>query len=117
MKKTLITLLLIINTLVLFAQNGDSGKSYYDADKTKPKEVFSFKEKTSFDPNNPSAPKTVTKLKHGPYFFYYENGKLKISGSYKDDKKQGEWKNYDANGNLKKIDTYLDDVLKDSKNL
>ncbi len=109
MKKLLIlSIVFSFFAIVLKAQNGDNGKTYYDADKTRPKEVFSFKEVAN---NVPGAKGTTVHLKHGPYFFYFENGKIKISGQYKDDKKQGEWKYYDEQGNLKKTEKYESDKL------
>jgi antitoxin component YwqK of YwqJK toxin-antitoxin module len=71
-----------------FAQLED-GKSYYDADKTKPKELYCYK------------PGSSNKIKQGPYYFYYESGKLKISGQYKDDQKHGDWKYYESGKNIK----------------
>ncbi len=94
--------------LSLAAQSGNSGKTYYDVDKTKPKEVFSYKEVLN---NVPGSKSTTVHLKHGPYFYYYEDGKIKISGQYKDDKKQGEWKYYDEKGNLQKTEKFENDNL------
>ena len=37
---------------------------------------------------------------------YYENGKLGSIGSYKDGKREGEWKFYKENGKLEKIVHY-----------
>ncbi|MDQ3071741.1 MAG: hypothetical protein M3Q97_00560 [Bacteroidota bacterium] len=84
---------------------GDEGKTYYDVEKTKPKEIFNYKEIHSFDPNNPKEMQTTT-VKHGPYFYYYENGKLKITGYYRDGQKHGEWKYYSADGKLDKTEKY-----------
>lgn len=99
-----------------FAQHGsDDGKTYYDDAHTKLKEVYSYKEVNTFNPNDPEMKmETVTK-KHGPYFYYYESGKLKISGNYKDDKKHGEWKYYDEEGNITKVETYKNGELIDTE--
>jgi antitoxin component YwqK of YwqJK toxin-antitoxin module len=45
----------------------------------------------------------------GNYESYYENGKLKEKGAYKDDDKDGEWSFYYENGNLKEKGAYKDD--------
>jgi antitoxin component YwqK of YwqJK toxin-antitoxin module len=37
---------------------------------------------------------------NGPYFNYWENGKLKESGSYSNGKRNGDYKYYDAKGHL-----------------
>ena len=85
---------------------GDQGKTYYDAAKTKPKEIYSTKELTVADPDYPDSPMIYLR-KDGPYFFYYENGKLEISGWYTDDAKSGQWKYYDDKGNLRKTENYV----------
>ena len=102
MKKALIILtsaVFLLTAVFAFGQNDNNGKTYYDKEQTKPKEIFMLKEVVMFDPNNPSASEK-TKQKHGPYFYYYENGKLKISGEYKNDEKHGTWKYYDDKGKL-----------------
>src|SRR5438132_1047647 len=92
-----------------FAQDkhkaGDQGKTYYDAAKTKPKEVYMTKEFTVADPDDPDHP-TIYIKKDGPYFYYYENGKLKIEGWYSNDEKSGEWKYYDEKGKLVNTEKY-----------
>ena len=109
MKKLLfLSFVFSLFAVVVHAQGGDNGKTYYDADKTKPKEVFSFKETSKPGPGGKAA---VTKMKHGPYFFYYETGKIKISGQYRDDMKQGDWKYYDEHGTLKNTEKYENDKL------
>jgi antitoxin component YwqK of YwqJK toxin-antitoxin module len=114
MKNLILFVLFIIHlSIVAKAQNveGENGKTYYDNEKTKPKEVFSFKENTRFDPNDRAAKPIISRVKHGPYFYYFENGKLKVSGQYKDDKKHGEWKYYDERGTLLRSDKFDSDVL------
>ena len=53
--------------------------------------------------------------RNGPYedFYYYE--KLKIKGTYKEDKKEGEWKYFDSIGNNVKIQSWKQDVLLSEK--
>jgi len=114
MKKLLsVSILFLGLSFGLSAQNieGDKGKTYYDAAKTKLKEVFAYKEISTFDPNNVGKGMKTTYVKYGPYFYYYENGKLKISGQYKDDKKTGEWSYYDEQGKLIKTEKYENDEL------
>jgi antitoxin component YwqK of YwqJK toxin-antitoxin module len=98
----------------IYAQHidGNSGKTYYDTGRTKLKEVYSYKEKTTFSVTGDHSVANVTQIKHGPYFYYYEGGKLKISGNFKNDKKDGIWKYYDENGKMIKSETYLNGELK-----
>lgn len=104
MKKYVLTgLVLILFAVAAVAQHAN-GKTYYDADNTQPKEVYSYKEAKA-EPGK-------AQIKHGPYFFYYESGKLKISGGYKDDQKHGEWKYYDENGKLIKSEQYENGKMK-----
>lgn len=97
---------LVLGTVVALAQNGPDGKTYYDAEKTKPKEVFMYKQVVKIDPDNLEKGSAKMSVKHGPYFYYYENGKLKISGQYSNDEQHGEWKYYDDKGKLIKTETY-----------
>ena len=100
MKKLLflgLGLFLFLSITPVFAQGGgDNGKTYYDVERTKPKEVFSFK---SVGNNN-------QRDRHGPYFYYHENGKLKVSGQYRDNLKHGDWKYFDERGTLTKTEKY-----------
>jgi len=108
MKKLLLALLKVMVVANFARAQGvpeQHNKTYYDAEKTKMKEVYALREETQMDPANPSASKSIS-IKHGPYFYYYETGKLKISGQYKDDKKSGEWKYYDEAGKLNKTEKY-----------
>jgi antitoxin component YwqK of YwqJK toxin-antitoxin module len=97
---------LLLGTVVALAQKEPSGKTYYDTEKTKPKEVFMYKQVVKMDPDNLEAGGSTTYQKHGPYFYYYENGKLKTSGQYSNDQMHGEWKYYDDKGKLIKTETY-----------
>ena len=114
MKKLSLLLFLFTACLSLSASaqeiSGDNGKTYYDAAKTKPKEVYSYREVYTINPNDPKHP-AVSHQKEGPYFFYYETGKLKISGQYKMDKKEGDWKYYDEQGKLTKTEKYSNGEL------
>ncbi len=104
MKSLIITAILFLGSFMVAHAQGD-GKTYYDAAKTKPKEVFTYKSVYNFDPSNPGKGQTE-QVKHGPYFEYYENGKLKISGAFKDNQKHGEWKYFDDKQNLTKTEKY-----------
>lgn len=116
MKKLLI---LVVTFLMLsaygFSQHitDSSGKTYYDAGKTKLKEVYSYKEVNTIGHDGSHNIIKTEKRKHGPYFYYYESGKIKISGNYKDDRKQGEWKYYDEKGALLKTEQYENGELKE----
>ena len=88
------------------SSNKETGKTYYDAERTKPKEVFSFKDKQA-----EAGSLATSKVKHGPYFYYHENGKLKVSGNYMNDAKNGVWKYYDESGTLQKTEKYENDKL------
>src|ERR1035437_322539 len=110
MKKIIILTLVVIALLapgISIAQKGDGNKTYYDEAKTKLKEVFMTKQYVSADPENPGPPVVFYK-KLGPYFYYYENGKVKIAGEYKDDEKSGTWNYYDEKGKLIKTEKYVD---------
>ena len=108
MKKTITFLsAFLFCAAVAFAQQPDaSGKTYYDKNKTKLKEIYQFKSTMKFDPSNPTDKGAASKVKQGPYFYYYESGKLKISGQYREDNKHGVWKYYDEAGTQTKTETY-----------
>jgi len=107
MKYTALLFLLFIGTS-LFAQHigDDDGKVYYDDEKTKLKEVYNYKEKLVFAQGDPSKGMEKQIIKHGPYFFYYESGQLKLSGTYKDGEKHNLWKHYNEKGTLTKVEKY-----------
>ncbi len=53
---------------------------------------------------------------NGPYQEFFENGsQVKISGSYKDDKKHGIWKYYDQEGKVIKTELWKDGVDETAK--
>jgi antitoxin component YwqK of YwqJK toxin-antitoxin module len=116
MKKVIISFAFgfLVGIIAVKAQSGKEqlGKTYYDADQMKPHEVFSFKDVNTTATN---VSKTSTKVKHGPYFYYYENGKLKISGSYKDDLKHGKWSYFNDKGILEKTEVWENDKLISTK--
>ncbi|HPD65660.1 MAG TPA: hypothetical protein P5050_07100 [Bacteroidia bacterium] len=114
MKKSFILLgLLSFMCYFSYAQHitDETSKSYYDEAKTKLKEVYSFIEVNTFSEKGDNQIVGKTMKKHGPYFYYYENGKLKIQGNYKYDKKHGTWLYYDDKGNLLKTEEYKDGEL------
>lgn len=50
-------------------------------------------------------------LKQGKWFTFYENGNIRLEGTYRDDKKDGYFKEYTETGDLKKISKYIMDEL------
>lgn len=86
--------------------SGNSGKTYYDDRKTQLKEVYSYKTVTTLNPRSRGDEMEKEKVKDGRYFKYYKSGQLKISGRYKDGKKHREWKFYNQDGAITKIETY-----------
>lgn len=50
-------------------------------------------------------------LKQGTWVSFHPNGKLSREGTYRDDKKNGYFKDYAENGDLLKITKYIDDVI------
>lgn len=50
-----------------------------------------------------------TKVEHGTFTEYYENGQIMIQGTYRDGKKEGFWKEYLRNGVPKAEGTYQND--------
>lgn len=52
-------------------------------------------------------------LKQGRWKYFYEDGKLKLEGIYRDDKKNGYFKEYDEKGMLINIAKYVNDVLQE----
>ncbi len=82
-----------------------AGKTYYGENKNKLKEVYSYKQVTVFNPRN-SEGRKKKQVKHGPYFFYYRDGDIKISGRFKDGEKHGKWEYYTKKGDLTKVIKY-----------
>ncbi len=50
-------------------------------------------------------------LKQGPNIAYYENGKIRFSGFYKNDKQDSVWSYYDSLGNLAKKVVFKNDRI------
>ena len=51
---------------------------------------------------------------HGPCVHFHKNGQLKEKGTYKDDKKNGQWIDYDKSGK-KKYGPYNSGMYKNGK--
>jgi len=49
--------------------------------------------------------------KQGRWYYFYDSGSIKSEGSYKDDKKNGYFKEYTENGDLISIQKYIDDIV------
>lgn len=108
----LIIIGLFFNIWPGYSQHIDNeSKTFYDEAKTKLKEVYSYKEVYTFSATGDQSITKTIKKKHGPYFYYYESGKIKIKGWYKDDKKEKTWEYSDKEGNLIKSEEYKDGVL------
>jgi len=55
--------------------------------------------------------KDKNNLRQGKWFLFYDNGNIKQEGSYRDDKKDGYFKDYTENGDLARISKYINDEL------
>lgn len=53
-------------------------------------------------------------LKQGKWKFFYLNGKVKIEGVYRDDKRNGYFKEYDEKGMLTEVSKYVNDVKQEA---
>ncbi|HNS17108.1 MAG TPA: hypothetical protein PKH94_01300 [Bacteroidales bacterium] len=53
-------------------------------------------------------------LKQGKWAYFYDNGRVRLEGTYRDDLKNGYFKQYDREGNLVIVEKYLDDVLQEN---
>lgn len=49
--------------------------------------------------------------KQGKWYLFWENGKIKVEGNYKNDKKEGYFKEYTELGDLLRISKYQNDIL------
>ena len=81
------------------------GKTYYDEDHTQLKEVYSYKQVTVLNPRTSESQKKK-EVRHGPYFYYYQDGDIKVAGRFKDGERHGKWKHYHEDGTLQKLVTY-----------
>ena len=57
------------------------------------------------------------KLLHGYYIEYYTNGQLKIKGTFHYGVQQGEWKYWDTDGNLQRIENWKNNQLNGKSSL
>jgi antitoxin component YwqK of YwqJK toxin-antitoxin module len=55
--------------------------------------------------------KDKNNLKQGKWFLFYDSGNIKQEGDYRDDKKEGYFKDFAENGDLIKICKYINDEL------
>ncbi len=53
-------------------------------------------------------------LKQGRWVYFYDNGYIRMEGAYRDDMKNGYFKQYDRNGNLVVVEKYIDDTLQEN---
>lgn len=51
---------------------------------------------------------------HGPWKWFYENGIIKTEGVFKNGLRNGLFKEYDKQGNLRKIEKFVDDLKQES---
>jgi hypothetical protein len=85
------------------------GKTFYDPEKKQVKEIYHYILNYSFlrDPiTNEILKDTTIMVKNGPYLQYHKNGKLAVSGSYKNNQKAGTWKTYNSKGELINIENF-----------
>jgi len=50
-------------------------------------------------------------LKQGLWYYFYDNGNIRIEGTYREDKKQGYFKEFTENGDFLRISKYENDIL------
>jgi len=55
--------------------------------------------------------KDKNNYKQGRWYYFYDSGAIKFEGSYKDDKKNGYFKEYAENGDLIRIQKFIDDII------
>lgn len=53
-------------------------------------------------------------FKQGKWVYFYDDGTVKLEGNYRDDMKNGYFKQYDREGNLVTVEKYIDDVLQEN---
>jgi antitoxin component YwqK of YwqJK toxin-antitoxin module len=99
MKKILFIAVVFSVMLAFSARAQSEGRTYYDADKTQLKEAYMMQSVNG------------SVVKQGSYFMYYQNGKLQVSGNYKNGQKNGDWKYYDESGKLIRTEKYSDGKL------
>ncbi len=116
MKKILLSfsVILLLFCIKLSAQVVDdiAGKTYYYYDSLthkKVKEIYHHKQIMKVMPDKKhygSYIDTIMYIKSGPYTSYFEDGNLKSSGYYINEKKDSIWKYYDIKGKLLKTELY-----------
>jgi len=84
---TILSLFMIFASSVCRSQEVEQ-RTFYDEEKSQLKEVYTLKEEGS-------------KVLHGPYSDYFENGNLKTSGQYFDNIANGVWEFYYENGQIR----------------
>jgi antitoxin component YwqK of YwqJK toxin-antitoxin module len=52
-------------------------------------------------------------LKQGKWIYFYDDGTVRLEGTYRNDKKNGYFKDYDKDGNLISVTKYIDGVLQE----
>ena len=73
------------------------------------KEIFHHKQVMKVMPDRKhygSYIDTIMYMKNGPYASYAEDGSLKCTGYYINDKKDSIWKYYDTKGNLTRTELF-----------
>jgi antitoxin component YwqK of YwqJK toxin-antitoxin module len=116
MKKVflLFALILLMFNNQLKAQVIDdvAGKTYYYYDSVtqkKVKEIYHHKQIMKVMPDKKhygSYIDTIMYMKNGPYSSYFEDGNLKCTGYYTNERKDSIWKYYDTKGKLIKTELY-----------
>lgn len=116
MKKVflLFALILLMFNNQLKAQVIDdvAGKTYYYYDsltQKKVKEIYHHKQIMKVMPDKKhygSYIDTIMYMKNGPYSSYFEDGNLKCTGYYTNERKDSIWKYYDTKGKLIKTELY-----------
>ena len=102
-------------SVVVFKDGKEDGKAYEYAEDGRPITISAWRSGVL------QRREQVNRLdgqgwRQGTWQGYYPNGKLKWEGNYVDDKRQGIFKEYDAQGNLKNMEKYdLDVVLPDAE--
>lgn len=81
------------------------GKTYYDEEQNTLKEVYSYKQVTVLSPRS-SEMQEKKQVRHGPYFYYFKDGDIKVAGLYKDGQRHGKWEHYTKEGQLRKVVKY-----------
>ena len=102
--------LLLLTAMVSFSQI-KQGKTYFDTDSTKIKEIFHYSTRDSLLQGSyesfylNGSLQTFgwfsSNLADSSWLHYYENGRPKAEGKYRNGNPEGKWKYYFENGNIK----------------